>query len=72
MGDLIERKTAIKAVKNYGKDAISAGRRKLDTVDGTIELCNVLDALPAVDGVPVYCPNCSAKMDGEGGAECQN
>ena len=112
MGDLIERKTAIKAVKNYGKDAISAGRRKLDTVDGTIELCNVLDALRAVDAAPVvhgewlkrnkydmesslycssckqeydyidgiyyivsgselpfYCPNCGAKMDGEGKEE---
>lgn len=47
MGDLIERKTAIKAVKNYGKDAISAGRRMLDPVDDTIELCNMIKQLPA-------------------------
>lgn len=112
MGDLIERKTAIEAVKNYGKDAISAGRETLDTVDNTIELCNMIEQLPAVDAAPVvhgewikrnkydmessvycssckqeydyidgicylvrgselpfYCPNCGAKMGGEGDAE---
>lgn len=38
MSDLIERKEAIEAIKKYGKDALSAGRRTLDTVDDTIEL----------------------------------
>lgn len=105
MGDLIDRKTAIEAVKKYGKDAISAGRETLDPVDD-VELCRVIDALPAVDAAPVvhgrwiprkgkwfayfqcsvcgekisypsadgkaltnYCPNCGAKMNGEGDAE---
>lgn len=53
MGDLIERKTIIEAVKNYGKDAISAGRKRLDPVDDIVELCNTLAALTAVDAVPV-------------------
>lgn len=103
MDDLIERKEAIEAIQKYGKDAISAGRRKLDQVEDIVELCHMLDALPAVDAVPVvrkhcdfcgrgkpikaftvlpdcglqygtsimatYCPNCGAKMDGEGDAE---
>lgn len=72
MSDLIERKEAIEAIKKYGKDAISAGRRKLDPVDDTIELCNVLDALPAVDAAPVVhgrCIRCGAKMGGEEDAE---
>lgn len=115
MSELIERKEAIEAIKKYGKDAISAGRRKLEPVDAIVELCNMLDALPAVEATPVvhgrwiksrdynlkirlycssckqkydyidgiyyivsgselpfYCPNCGAKMDGEGDAECQN
>lgn len=53
MGDLIERKTIIEAVKNYGKDAISAGRKRLDPADDIVELCNTLAALTAVDAVPV-------------------
>lgn len=72
MDDLIERKEAIEAIKKYGKDALSAGRRTLDPVDDIVELCNMLDALPAVDAVPVVhgrCTNCGAKMDGEGDAE---
>lgn len=51
MDDLIERKEAIEAIQKYGKDAISAGRRKLDQVDDIVELCHMLDALPAVDGL---------------------
>lgn len=103
MRDLIERKEAIEAIKKYGKDALSAGRRTLDTVDDTIELSNMIEQLPAVDAAPVmrkhcdfcgrgkpikaftilpdcgsqygtsimatYCPNCGAKMDGEGDAK---
>lgn len=106
MSDLIERKEAIEAIKKYGKDALSAGWRTLDPVDDIVELCNMLDALPAVDAAPVvhgrwiprkgkwfsyfqcsvcgekisyptadgkalpnYCPNCGAKMGGEGDAE---
>lgn len=52
MGDLIERKEAIEAIKKYGKDAISAGRRTLDTLDDIVELCNMLAALPAVEATP--------------------
>lgn len=103
MRDLIERKEAIEAIKKYGKDALSAGRRTLDPVDDVVELCRVIDVLPAVDAAPVvrkhcdfcgrgkpikafttlpdcglqygtsimatYCPNCGAKMDGEGDAK---
>jgi hypothetical protein len=47
MGDLIERKEALEAIKKYGKDAMSAGRRTLDPVDDTIELCNMVEQLPA-------------------------
>lgn len=53
MSNLIERKEAMEAIKKYGKDAISAGRRKLEPVDDIIELCNMLAALPAVDAAPV-------------------
>lgn len=52
MSDLIEHKEAIEAIKKYGKDAISAGRRTLDPVDNIIELCNMLAALPAVEATP--------------------
>lgn len=72
MGDLIDRKTAIEAVKNYGKDAISAGRETLDPVDDIVDMVRVIDALPAVDAVPVVhgrCIRCGAKMDGEGDAK---
>lgn len=112
MSELIERKEAIEAIKKYGKDALSAGRKHIDQVDDIVELCNMLAALPAVDAAPVvhgewigesdgyadgelvydvwncskcdyciddgtdnpellpnYCPNCGAKMDGEGDAE---
>ena len=53
MSELIERKEAIEAIKKYGKDAISAGRRTIDPVDDVVELCRVIDALPAVDAAPV-------------------
>ena len=53
MGDLIARKTAIEAVKNYCKDAIDAGREILDTMDDIVEMVRVIDALPVVDAVPV-------------------
>ena len=53
MSELIERKEAIEAIKKYGKDALSAGRRTLDPVADIVELCNMLDALPAVDAAPV-------------------
>lgn len=103
MSDLIERKEAIETIKKYGKDALLARRKHLDPVNDIVELCNMLDALPAVDAAPVmrkhcdfcgrgkpikafttlpdcglqygtsimatYCPNCGAKMDGEGDAE---
>ena len=91
MSELIERKEAIEAIKKYGKDALSAGRKHIDPVDDIVELCNMLAALPAVDAAPVVhgewigesdgyadgelvydvwnCPNCGAKMDGEGDAE---
>lgn len=98
MSELIERKEAIEAIKKYGKDALSAGRKHIDPVDDIVELCNMLAALPAVEATPVvhgkwkpdpycyhvfhcsvcdspfwamraYCPNCGAKMDGEGAAE---
>lgn len=108
MGDLIERKESIEAIKKYGKDAISAGRKHIDPVDDIIELCNMLAALPAVEAAPVvhahwiyhpddlfpaeskqecsychveetmyirnekFCPNCGAKMGGEGDVKCQN
>lgn len=58
MDDLIERKEAIEAIQKYGKDAISAGRRKLDQVEDIVELCHMLDALPAVDAVPVVRKHC--------------
>lgn len=69
MSELIERKEAIEAIKKYGKDALSAGRRTIDQVDGIIELCNMLAALPAVEDIPVVhgrCTRCGAKMDGDG------
>lgn len=72
MGDLIERKEALEAIKKYGKDALSAGRRTLDPVDDIVELCNMLDALPAVEATLVVhgrCIRCGAKMEGEGDAE---
>lgn len=103
MSDLIERKEAIEAIKKYGKDALDARRKHLDPVDDIVELCNMLDALPAVDAAPVvrkhcdfcgrgkpikafttlpdcglqygtsimatYCPNCGAKLEGEGDAK---
>ena len=47
MSDLIERKEAIEAIKKYGKDAVSAGRKHLDPVDDIIELCNMVEQLPA-------------------------
>lgn len=47
MSDLIEREEAIEAIKKYGKDALSAGKRTLDPVDDTIELCNMVEQLPA-------------------------
>ena len=53
MSDLIERKEAIEAIKKYGKDAISAGRKHIDQVDDIVELCNMLAALPAVEAAPV-------------------
>lgn len=53
MSELIERKEALEAIKKYGKDAISAGRRTIDPVDDIVELCNMLTALPAVDAAPV-------------------
>ncbi len=53
MSDLIERKEAIEAIKKYGKDEISAGRKHIDPVDDIVELCNMLDALPAVEAAPV-------------------
>lgn len=56
MRDLIERKEAIEAINKYGKDAVSAGRKHLDPVDDIAELCNMLDALPAVDAAPVEYP----------------
>ena len=58
MDDLIERKEDIEAIQKYGKDAISAGRRKLDQVEDIVELCHMLDALPAVDAVPVVRKHC--------------
>lgn len=72
MGDLIERKEAIEAIKKYVKDALSAVRRTLDPVDDIIELCNMLSALPAVEDMPVVhgrCIRCGAKMGGEENAE---
>ncbi len=45
MRDLIERKEAIEAIKKYGKDALSAGRKHIDQVDDIVELCNMLAAL---------------------------
>ena len=53
MSDLIERKEAIEAIKKYGKDALSAGRKHIDPVDDIVELCNMLAALPAVEATPV-------------------
>lgn len=53
MSELIERKEAIEAIKKYGKDALSAGRKHIDPVDDIVELCNMLAALPAVDAAPV-------------------
>lgn len=46
MSDLIERKEVIEAIKKYGKDALSAGRKHIDPVDDIVELCNMLAALP--------------------------
>lgn len=75
MSDLIERNEALEAIKKYGKDALSAGRKHIDPVDDIVELCNMLAALTAVEVAPVVhgrCIRCGAKMDGEEGAECQN
>lgn len=41
MSELIERKGAIEAIKKYGKDALSAGRKHIDPVDDIVELCNM-------------------------------
>lgn len=60
MSELIERKEAIEAIKKYGKDALSAGRKHIDPVDDIVELCNMLAALPAVDAAPTvnWCTMC--------------
>lgn len=38
MGDLIDREKVIEAVKRYGKEAISAGRKILDPVDDIVAI----------------------------------
>lgn len=64
MSDLIGRKEAIEAVKKYCKDAISAGRETLDQVDDVVELCRVIDALPAVVAVSVVHGQWIGEADG--------
>lgn len=49
--EYIERKKAIAVVKNYGKDAISSGKKKLDTVDDLVEIVKLLYEIPAGDVV---------------------
>lgn len=53
MGDLIDREKVIEAVKRYGKEAISAGRKILDPVDDIAAISRMIAAMPAVDAVPV-------------------
>ncbi len=49
--EYIERKKAIAVVKGYGKDAISSGKKKLDTVDDLVEIVRLLYEIPAGDVV---------------------
>lgn len=53
MGDLIDREKVIEAVKRYGKEAISAGRKILDPVDDIVAISRMIAAMPAVDAAPV-------------------
>lgn len=40
-----------RGVKGYGKDAISSGKKKLDTVDDLVEIVKLLYEIPAGDVV---------------------
>lgn len=53
MGDLIDREKVIEAVKRYGKEAISAGRKILDPVDDIVAISRMIAAMPAVDAAPM-------------------
>lgn len=53
MAEYLDREAAISLIKQYGHDAIDAGRYSLDTVDDCIELANRIKALPTEDVAPV-------------------
>lgn len=53
MAEYIEREAARTLIKNFGKGAISDGRRELDAVDDIILLASAVEWLPAADVAPV-------------------
>lgn len=53
MDEYIKRKEAILTVRGYAKHSIDKGRKSLDTVDDSINMCDEIDRLPAADVVPV-------------------
>lgn len=59
MAEYIERGEMIKAIKEYGKGAICAGRKFLDPVDDIVAINHLIDGAQAVDAVPVVrCKDC--------------
>lgn len=53
MTEYIKREDAIKAIKNYGKGAISDGLVALDPVDDIVALVNAMEWLSTEDVEPV-------------------
>lgn len=52
MAEYIEREAARTLIKNFGKGAISDGKRALDPVDDIILLASGVDLISAVDVIP--------------------
>lgn len=42
----IEQNAVIEAIKVFGKNAIEAGKKQLDTVDDIVALINVIEEMP--------------------------
>lgn len=49
MAEYIEREAARTLVRNYGKDAVSDGKKALDPVDDIVCLAKGVDLIPAAD-----------------------